>query len=62
MKIGELGYEFRNIGLDKIQFITIPTRRPRPTPTDLVWTPAGQAGLAEDRQRPAAHQAVLATT
>jgi LCP family protein required for cell wall assembly len=41
-KIGNLGYQFRNIGLDNIQFITIPNM---PDPADanhLVWTPAAK--------------------
>ena len=38
-KIGQLGYEFRNIGLDKIQFITIPNTVDPADPNHLVWTP-----------------------
>ncbi|WP_343061473.1 LCP family protein [Nocardioides luti] len=38
-KIGGLGYEFRNIGLDKIQFITIPNTVDPTNPNHLVWTP-----------------------
>ena len=45
-KIAELGYEFRNIGLDNIQFITIPNTVDPTDPNQLVWTAAGQAGLA----------------
>jgi anionic cell wall polymer biosynthesis LytR-Cps2A-Psr (LCP) family protein len=38
-KIAQLGYEFRNIGLDKIQFITIPNGADPQDPNRLVWTP-----------------------
>ena len=38
-KIGQLGYEFRNIGLDKVQFITIPNTVDPEDPNHLVWTP-----------------------
>ncbi|MCW2797638.1 LCP family protein [Nocardioides sp.] len=38
-KIAGLGYEFRNIGLDKIQFITIPNGADPQDPNRLVWTP-----------------------
>lgn len=40
--IGELGYEFRDIGLDKIQFITIPNIPDPADPNRLVWTPAAR--------------------
>jgi hypothetical protein len=39
-KIGNLGYQFRSIGLDKIQFITIPNEVDPTNPNHLVWTPA----------------------
>jgi anionic cell wall polymer biosynthesis LytR-Cps2A-Psr (LCP) family protein len=42
VKIGQLGYEFRNIGLDKIQFITIPNTVDPADPNHLVWTPAAK--------------------
>jgi LCP family protein required for cell wall assembly len=42
-KIGSLGYEFRNIGLDKIQFITIPNGADPQDPNRLVWLPAADA-------------------
>ncbi|MFC4782970.1 LCP family protein [Nocardioides sp. MAHUQ-72] len=38
-KIGQLGYEFRDIGLDKIQFITIPNTVDPADANHLVWTP-----------------------
>jgi anionic cell wall polymer biosynthesis LytR-Cps2A-Psr (LCP) family protein len=41
-KIGKLGYEFRNIGLDKIQFITIPNGADPQDPNRLVWLPAAK--------------------
>lgn len=40
--IGELGYEFRGIGLEKIQFITIPNIPDPADPNRLVWTPAAR--------------------
>ncbi|NYD43337.1 LCP family protein [Nocardioides panaciterrulae] len=39
VKIGQLGYEFRNIGLDHIQFLTIPNTVDPTNPNHLVWTP-----------------------
>ncbi|MCW2792595.1 MAG: cell envelope-related transcriptional attenuator [Nocardioides sp.] len=41
-KIGNLGYQFRGIGLDKIQFITIPNEVDPTNPNHLVWTPAAK--------------------
>jgi LCP family protein required for cell wall assembly len=41
-KIGNLGYQFRGIGLDKIQFITIPNVVDPTNPNHLVWTPAAK--------------------
>jgi LCP family protein required for cell wall assembly len=41
-KIGQLAYEFRNIGLDKIQFITIPNGPDPQDPNRLVWLPAAK--------------------
>ncbi|GAA2146538.1 LCP family protein [Nocardioides koreensis] len=38
-KIGQLAYEFRDIGLDKIQFLTIPNTVDPEDPNHLVWTP-----------------------
>jgi LCP family protein required for cell wall assembly len=43
VKIAQLGYEFRNIGLDKIQFITIPNGADPQDPNRLVWLPSAQA-------------------
>ncbi|MEQ7847039.1 LCP family protein [Nocardioides kribbensis] len=37
-KIAKLGYEFRDIGLDKIQFLTIPNTVDPTDPNRLVWT------------------------
>jgi LCP family protein required for cell wall assembly len=37
-KIAKLGYEFRGIGLDNVQFITIPNKVDPDDPTRLVWT------------------------
>lgn len=42
VKIGQLGYEFRNIGLDKIQFLTIPNTVDPTDANHLVWTPAAK--------------------
>jgi len=39
VKIGQIGYQFRNIGLDNIQFITIPNTVDPADPNHLVWTP-----------------------
>jgi LCP family protein required for cell wall assembly len=39
VKIGQLGYEFRHIGLDNIQFITIPNTVDPTNANHLVWTP-----------------------
>jgi LCP family protein required for cell wall assembly len=41
-KIGNLGYQFRSIGLDKIQFITIPNVVDPTNPNHLVWTAAAK--------------------
>jgi len=41
-KIGQLAYEFRHIGLDKIQFLTIPNTVDPADPNHLVWTPAAK--------------------
>ena len=41
-KIGQLGYEFRDIGLGKIQFLTIPNQVDPADPNHLVWTPAAK--------------------
>ena len=41
-KIGGLGYEFRNIGLSKVQFLTIPNQVDPADPNHLVWTPAAK--------------------
>jgi LCP family protein required for cell wall assembly len=41
-KIGNLGYQFRSIGLDKIQFLTIPNEVDPTNPNHLVWTPAAE--------------------
>ena len=50
VKIAELGIQFKNIGLDKIQFITIPNMPDPSDPNRLVWTAAaGDGGLGEDR-------------
>jgi LCP family protein required for cell wall assembly len=38
-KIAQLGYEFRDIGLDKIQFLTIPNMVDPEDANHLVWTP-----------------------
>lgn len=38
VKLGDLGYQFRNIGLDKIQFLTIPNTVDPNDPNHLVWT------------------------
>lgn len=37
-KIARLGYDFRGIGLDKIQFLTIPNKVDPTDPNRLVWT------------------------
>jgi len=39
VKIGQLGYEFRHIGLDHIQFITIPNETDPTNANHLVWLP-----------------------
>ncbi|MGZ4445101.1 MAG: LCP family protein, partial [Nocardioides sp.] len=41
-KIAQLGYEFRHIGLDKIQFITIPNEPDPADPNRLVWLPSAK--------------------
>jgi hypothetical protein len=38
-KIAGLGYEFRNIGLDKIQFVTTPWEVDPSDPNRVVWAP-----------------------
>jgi LCP family protein required for cell wall assembly len=38
-KIAQLGYQFRDIGLDKIQFLTIPNMVDPEDANHLVWTP-----------------------
>ena len=37
-KLAKLGYEFRGIGLDNVQFITIPNKVDPTDPNRLVWT------------------------
>ena len=39
VKLAELGSGFRHIGLDKVQFITIPNTVDPTNPNHLVWTP-----------------------
>ena len=57
-KIAELGNQFKNIGLDKIQFITIPISGGPARPQPLVWAAARPTRLwDEDPQRRAADQA-----
>lgn len=41
-KIAQLGIQFKDIGLDKIQFITIPNEVDPTNPNHLVWTPAAK--------------------
>jgi hypothetical protein len=38
-KIAGLGYKFRNIGLDKIQFVTTPWEADPSDPNRVVWAP-----------------------
>ena len=37
MKLADLGLQFQNTGLDKIQFITIPNQPDPQDPNRLVW-------------------------
>ena len=46
-KLGALGYEFRHIGLDRIQFLTTPVEDYAPNIAHVQWTPAA-AGLWHD--------------
>lgn len=41
-KIAGLGYEFRGIGLDKVQFLTVPNGVDPNDPNRLVWLPSAQ--------------------
>ena len=58
LKLADLGTQFQGIGLDNIQFLTIPNiadpSRPQPARLEAA---RGRPGLAQDRQRPAADQA-----
>ena len=50
-KIASLGYEFRGIGLDRIQFLTIPNLVDPTNPNRLVWAPSAKKvwrALAKD--------------
>ena len=38
-KIAKLGIQFKDIGLDKIQFLTIPNKYDPADPNHLIWTP-----------------------
>lgn len=55
IKLAKLGNEFKNIGLDKIQFITIPSQLDPTNPNRIVWLPGAQVvwkALKEDRPIP----------
>ncbi len=55
-KIAGLGYKFRNIGLDKIQFVTTPWEVDPSDPNRVVWAPEATdaVGRHPSRQAPAA--------
>ena len=42
MKIAKLGVEFKDIGLDKIQFITVPWQYAPDDPNRIRWLPAAE--------------------
>lgn len=55
-KLGALGYEFRHIGLDRIQFLTTPVEDYPANLAHVQWTPAAATlwrDLREDRPLPA---------
>jgi LCP family protein required for cell wall assembly len=55
-KLGALGYEFRHIGLDRIQFLTTPVVDYPPNIAHVEWTPAASTlwrDLRADRRLPA---------
>ncbi len=55
-KLGALGYEFRHIGLDRIQFLTTPVEDYAPNIAHVEWTPAAATlwhDLRLDRPLPA---------
>jgi LCP family protein required for cell wall assembly len=55
-KLGALGYEFRHIGLDRIQFLTTPVEDYAPNIAHVEWTPAASTlwhALRLDRPLPA---------
>ena len=54
-KLGALGYEFRHIGLDRIQFLTTPVEDYPPNIAHVEWTPAASTlwrDLRVDRPLP----------
>ena len=54
-RLGALGYEFRHIGLDRIQFLTTPVEDYAPNIAHVQWTPAAATlwhDLREDRPLP----------
>ena len=42
-KLASLGYDFRNIGLNKIQFLTVPWEYDPSDPNRVVWRPEADA-------------------
>ncbi len=55
VRIAQLGYEFRGIGADKVQFMTIPNTADPSDPNKLVWTEDAAGiwnALAEDEPLP----------
>ncbi len=55
VRIAQLGYEFRGIGADKVQFMTIPNTVDPSDPNKLVWTEDAAGiwnALAEDEPLP----------
>ena len=56
-ELASLGSSLKNIGLDNIQFITVPNEPYEPDPNRLQLAPGGQRRVAQDPLRQAAGQA-----
>ena len=58
-KLAGLAKSLKGIGLDHVQFLTVPFQEYAPDPNRLQWAPAAQPALLPDPQRHADQQAVL---
>ena len=56
-ELASLGSSLKNIGLDNIQFLTVPNEPYEPDPNRLQLAPEAEQPVAQDPLRPAAGQA-----